>query len=30
MVLGLPGATLGKVWPVCGILLLSGIEAQEF
>jgi hypothetical protein len=30
MMLGMFGATLGKVWPLCSIVLLSGIEAQEF
>jgi hypothetical protein len=30
IMLGLFGMTLGKVWLVCGIVLLSGIEAQEF
>jgi hypothetical protein len=27
---GLFGMTLGKVWLVCGIVLLSGTEVQEF
>jgi hypothetical protein len=30
MILGLFDATLAKVWPVCDIVLLSGIEAQKF
>jgi hypothetical protein len=30
MILGLFGVTLGKVQSMCGIELLSGIEAQEF
>jgi hypothetical protein len=30
MMLDLFGTTPGKVRPVCGIVLFSGIEAQEF
>jgi hypothetical protein len=30
MMLGLFEATLGKVWPMCGIVLISVIKDQKF